>query len=171
MIMFSWKIGPALATGNTMVVKTSELTPLSALKVCKLIKEAGFPAGVVNVITGYGNITGEALARHLKVKKISFTGSTLTGRHIMKVAAETNLKSVNLELGGKSPNLIFDDLDEESLTKAVKHAYNGIYSNSGQICFGGSRVYIQEGIYDRFVEKFKALIEKNNIGNPHDEST
>ncbi|CAO3634158.1 unnamed protein product [Cunninghamella blakesleeana] len=169
--MLTWKIGPALATGNCMVVKTSEITPFSALKVASLIKEAEFPSGVVNIITGYGNIVGDTLARHLKIKKIAFTGSTLTGRYIMKAASESNLKNVTLELGGKSPNIIFDDLDDESLEKAVKFSYSGIYSNSGQICYGGSRVYIQEGIYDRFIEKFMALIEMNNIGNPHDEST
>ncbi|KAI9307131.1 aldehyde dehydrogenase domain-containing protein [Cunninghamella echinulata] len=171
LIMFSWKIAPALAAGNTIVIKTSEITALSALKMASLIKEAGFPAGVVNVITGYGHIAGDALARHHKVKKIAFTGSGNVGRLIMKASAETNFKNVTLELGGKSPNIIFDDLDDQSLEQAVKYTYIGIFSNSGQICYGGSRVFVQDGIYDRFIEKFKSIIQNNSIGDPHNEST
>lgn len=111
LMMLGWKLGPALATGNTVVVKTSELTPLSAYKVAQLVVEAGFPPGVVNIITGYGAVAGDALARHMKVSKVAFTGSTAVGRLIMKAASESNLKKVTLELGGKSPNIIFDDAD------------------------------------------------------------
>ncbi|CAO3592383.1 unnamed protein product [Absidia cylindrospora] len=168
LMMLGWKLGPCLATGNVIVVKTSEMTPLSALKVAALAKEAGFPAGVINIITGYGAEAGDALARHLKVGKVAFTGSTLTGRHVMKAAAESNLKKVTLELGGKSPNIIFDDAD---LDKAVKWAHFGIFFNHGQCCCAGSRVYVQEGVYDKFLEKFKALTEQTNVGDPTDEAT
>ncbi|ORZ20267.1 aldehyde dehydrogenase domain-containing protein [Absidia repens] len=168
LMMLGWKLGPCLATGNVIVVKTSEMTPLSALKVAALAKEAGFPPGVINIITGYGAEAGDALARHLKVGKIAFTGSTLTGRHVMKAAAESNLKKVTLELGGKSPNIIFDDAD---LDKAVKWAHFGIFFNHGQCCCAGSRVYVQEGVYDKFLEKFKALTEQTNVGDPTDEAT
>ncbi|CAO3630296.1 unnamed protein product [Cunninghamella echinulata] len=168
LMMLAWKLGPSLCTGNVVVVKTSELTPLSALKVASLIKEAGFPPGVVNIITGYGHIAGDALSRHPKVGKVAFTGSTAVGRLIMKAAAETNLKKVTLELGGKSPNIIFDDAD---LDKAVKWAHHGIFFNHGQCCCAGSRVYVQEGIYDKFVEKFKELTAKTRVGDPLDETT
>ena len=121
--MFSWKIGPALATGNTIVMKPSEFTPLTAIKMCQLIQEAGFPAGVVNVVTGYGNTVGNAISSHMRIDKVAFTGSTLVGRKIMEAAAKSNLKKVTLELGGKSPNIIFDDAD---LEKAAKWASHGI---------------------------------------------
>ncbi|CAO3593342.1 unnamed protein product [Absidia cylindrospora] len=168
LMMLGWKLGPCLATGNVIVVKTSEMTPLSALKVAALVKEAGFPPGVINIVTGYGPEAGDALARHLKVGKVAFTGSTLTGRTVMKAAAESNLKKVTLELGGKSPNIIFDDAD---LDKAVKWAHFGIFFNHGQCCCAGSRVYVQEGIYDRFLEKFKKATEETRVGDPTDEST
>jgi aldehyde dehydrogenase (NAD+) len=120
--MFAWKLGPALACGNTIVLKTAEQTPLSALKICELIKDI-FPPGVVNVITGYGRITGAAIASHMKIEKVAFTGSTLVGRAIMKAAAESNLKKVTLELGGKGSNIIFDDAD---IDNAVAYACQGI---------------------------------------------
>lgn len=167
-MMLAWKLGPALCTGNVLVVKTSELTPLSALKVASLIKEAGFPPGVVNIITGYGAKAGDALARHPRVGKVAFTGSTAVGRLIMKAASETNLKKVTLELGGKSPNIIFDDCD---LDKAVKWAHHGIFFNHGQCCCAGSRVYVQESIYDKFLEKFKEITAKTRVGDPLDETT
>jgi len=122
-LMWSWKIGPALATGNTIVLKPSEITPLSAIRMCSLLKEAGIPDGVVNVVTGYGNTVGEAISSHLKIQKVAFTGSTLVGRKIMEAAARSNLKNVTLELGGKSPSIIFDDAD---LDEAVKWAAHGI---------------------------------------------
>ncbi|CDH51788.1 aldehyde dehydrogenase [Lichtheimia corymbifera JMRC:FSU:9682] len=167
--MLGWKIAPALATANTVVIKTSEMTPLSALKVAALVKEAGFPPGVINIITGYGAIAGDALARHPKVGKIAFTGSTVVGRQIMKAAAESNLKKVTLELGGKSPNIIFDDV--EDLDKAVFWAFNGIYMNAGQVCSAGSRIFVQEGIYDKFLEKFTQLIDAHKVGNPFEQDS
>ena len=122
-LLLSWKIGPALATGNTIVLKPSEITPLSAIRMCSLLKEAGIPDGVVNIVTGYGNTVGEAISSHLKIQKVAFTGSTLVGRKIMEAAARSNLKNVTLELGGKSPSIIFDDAD---LDEAVKWAAHGI---------------------------------------------
>ena len=121
--MFSWKIGPALATGNTIILKTSEFTPLSALRMCQLVQEAGFPPGVVNVVTGYGNIVGNAITTHMKIHKVAFTGSTLVGRKVMEAAAKSNLKTVTLELGGKSPNIIYDDAD---LDQALNWASFGL---------------------------------------------
>ncbi|CAO0797014.1 unnamed protein product [Mucor circinelloides] len=167
-MMLGWKLGPALATGNTVVVKTSEMTPLSALKVCQLVVEAGFPPGVINIITGYGAVAGDALARHMKVSKIAFTGSTGVGRRIMQAAAESNLKKVTLELGGKSPNIIFDDAD---LDQAVRWAHKGIFFNHGQCCCAGSRIYVQESIHDKFLEKFKEYTSQTKLGNPHDDDT
>ncbi|KAI7867728.1 aldehyde dehydrogenase domain-containing protein [Spinellus fusiger] len=167
-LMLAWKIGPALATGNTVVLKTSELTPLSALFVASLIEQAGFPPGVINIITGYGAVAGDAISRHSLVSKIAFTGSTAVGRQIMKAAAESNLKKVTLELGGKSPNIIFDDAD---LDQAVKWSHLGIFFNQGQVCCAGSRVYVQAGIYDEFIKKFTEHAQANKLGDPHDEST
>uniref|UniRef100_A0A8H7XU94 Aldehyde dehydrogenase domain-containing protein n=1 Tax=Psilocybe cubensis TaxID=181762 RepID=A0A8H7XU94_PSICU len=123
MAMLSWKIGPALATGNTIVLKPSEVTPLTALRLCDLINEAGFPPGVVNIVNGYGHTVGQAISEHPLIEKVAFTGSTLTGRKILKASAETNLKVVTLELGGKSPTVIFDDAD---LDLAIKWASSGI---------------------------------------------
>jgi len=119
--MATWKIGPALATGNTIVLKPSELTPLTALRLCTLIVEAGFPDGVVNVVTGYGNTAGQAISENMIIEKVAFTGSTLVGRKIMEAAAKSNLKKVTLELGGKSPSIVFDDVDMEQTVKWVAH--------------------------------------------------
>ena len=121
--MLAWKIGPALATGNTVILKPSEFTPLTAIRVCALIKEAGFPPGVVNILTGYGPTVGATIATHPKIDKVAFTGSTLVGRKIMEMAAKSNLKNVTLELGGKSPTVIFDDAD---LDTAVSWALHGL---------------------------------------------
>ncbi|KAI9492127.1 aldehyde dehydrogenase domain-containing protein [Zychaea mexicana] len=167
--MLSWKIAPAVATGNTVVIKTSELTPLSAIKVAALVKEAGFPPGVINIITGYGHITGDALARHMKVSKIAFTGSLAIGRQIMRASADSNLKKVTLELGGKSPNIVFDDV--ENLDEVVFWSRMGIFFNAGQACCAGSRIFVQEGIYDKFVEKFKALAASGKVGDPLEADT
>src|SRR5258707_1657718 len=123
--MWSWKIGPALATGNTVVMKPSELTPLTAIRMCTILKEAGIPDGVVNIVTGYGITAGQAISSHMKIEKVAFTGSTLVGRKIMEAAAKSNLKNITLELGGKSPTIIFDDAD---LDEAVKWAAHGILS-------------------------------------------
>ena len=125
--MLALKIGPALATGNTVVLKPSEFTPLTAIRVAHLINEAGFPPGVVNILTGYGNTVGEAITHHMKIDKVSFTGSTSVGRKLMEASAKSNLKDVTLELGGKSPNIIFDDAD---LGQAVEWAAWGILSVS-----------------------------------------
>lgn len=122
-LMVAWKLGPALATGNCIVLKPSEFTPLTALRMCSLINEAGFPPGVVNVVTGYGNTVGQAISEHMNIDKVAFTGSTLVGRKIMEAAAKSNLKNVTLELGGKSPNIIFNDAD---LDQAVNWASHGI---------------------------------------------
>ena len=128
LLMFSWKIGPALATGNCVVMKTAEQTPLSALVFCKYLKEAGLPDGVLNVISGFGKTAGAAVASHMKIDKIAFTGSTITGRSIMKAAASSNLKKVTLELGGKSPTIVYDDADIE---QAIAWTAFGIFYNQG----------------------------------------
>jgi len=166
--MAAWKLGPALACGNTIVLKLAEQTPLSMLYVAKLIKDAGFPPGVVNIINGHGAEAGAALVQHLDVDKVAFTGSTATGKQIMKMAAGT-MKNVTLETGGKSPLIIFDDAD---LDQAAKWAHEGIMSNQGQICTATSRLLVQESIYDKFVEKFQAMVEKTSIvGDPFDDKT
>ncbi|KAL9036576.1 MAG: hypothetical protein Q9214_006072, partial [Letrouitia sp. 1 TL-2023] len=167
-LMWSWKIGPAIACGNTVVLKTAEQTPLSALYVCNLVKEAGFPPGVINVISGFGKIAGAAISAHMDIDKVAFTGSTVVGRQIMKAAASSNLKKVTLELGGKSPNIVFDDADIEN---AISWCNFGIFFNHGQCCCAGSRIYVQEGIYDKFVEKFKERAQKNVVGDPFAKDT
>jgi len=163
LLMLAWKIGPALATGNTVVMKTAEQTPLSALVFADFVKEAGFPPGVLNILSGFGKVAGAAISSHMDVDKVAFTGSTIVGRTIMKAAASSNLKKVTLELGGKSPNIIFDDADVE---QAVSWVNFGIYFNHGQCCCAGSRVYVQEGIYDKFLAAFKARTEANKVGDP-----
>jgi len=148
--MMQWKCGPALAAGNTIVVKTSEKTPLSALKICALAKEVGFPPGVLNVLSGFGMPAGHALASHLDVNKIAFTGSTPTGRKIMQAAANSNLKKVSLELGGKSPAIVFPDVD---LDEAIEGTHMGLFFNAGQTCCAGTRTFVHESIYDEFVKR------------------
>ncbi|KAK5203030.1 mitochondrial aldehyde dehydrogenase [Exophiala xenobiotica] len=167
--MAAWKLGPALACGNTVVLKAAEQTPLSVLYLATLIKEAGFPAGVVNIINGYGSSAGAGIAGHMGIDKVAFTGSTNTGKAIM-MAAATNLKIITLETGGKSPFLVFDDAN---LDQAVKWAHVGIMSNMGQICTATSRIYVQDAVYDDFVQKFKEYtIANTKLGNQFDpEST
>ena len=166
--MAAWKLGPALACGNTVVLKAAEQTPLSILYFAGLVKEAGFPPGVVNFLNGAGKVAGEALAGHMGVDKIAFTGSTATGRQIMKSAA-VNLKNITLETGGKSPLLVFDDAE---LEQAAKWAHVGIMSNQGQICTATSRVLVQEGCYDKFVELFTETIKTTSVvGDPFKEDT
>lgn len=166
LLMFTWKVGPAVATNNTIVLKTSETTPLSALYVCKLIQENNvFPPGVLNVVSGFGKITGNAITDHPKIKKVAFTGSTATGKHIMSKCSNT-LKKVTLELGGKSPHIVFSDAN---LDVAVQNIITGIFYNSGEVCCAGSRLYIQEDIYDEFVAKFVAAANDVKVGNPFDE--
>ncbi|EPQ59281.1 NAD-aldehyde dehydrogenase [Gloeophyllum trabeum ATCC 11539] len=156
--MWSWKVAPALAAGCTIVMKPSEVTPLTALKLSELFVEAGFPPGVLNTVPSLGSVGGAALASHLDVDKVAFTGSTLTGRKIMEAAARSNLKKVSLELGGKSPHIIFESAD---LEQAANWAALGILYNSGQDCTAGSRLFVQDTIYDRFTallaEKARAL--------------
>ncbi|KAF3310488.1 hypothetical protein TWF173_009487 [Orbilia oligospora] len=168
LLMGAWKLGPALATGNVVIMKTAEQTPLSVLYLCNLIKEAGFPPGVVNVLSGYGKTAGAALVQHLDVDKIAFTGSTFTGKQIMKMAS-VNLKNITLETGGKSPNIIFDDAE---IDQAIKWTHSGIMSNMGQVCTATSRVYLHEKIYNQFIEEFKKfMVEVNVIGDPFEETT
>ncbi|KAL0948759.1 hypothetical protein HGRIS_008890 [Hohenbuehelia grisea] len=153
LVCLAAKVAPALATGNVIVFKPSEVTPLTALKFASFLNEAGVPPGVVNVINGYGHTVGQAFSSHPQIEKLAFTGSTLTGRKILEASARTNLKDVTLELGGKSPNIIFDDCD---LEQAVKWSTMGIFFNMGQVCIAGSRIFVQEGVYERFVGAFQA---------------
>ncbi|KAG7660390.1 ALD5 [[Candida] subhashii] len=166
LLMASWKLGPVLATGCTTVLKTAESTPLSALFLATLLVKAGLPKGVVNIISGYGPTAGAPIASHPRIKKVAFTGSTATGRLIMKAAAESNLKKCTLELGGKSPNIVFNDADVDS---TIQHLITAIFYNSGEVCCAGSRVLIQSGVYDEVVAKFKAAAEGVKLGNPFDE--
>jgi len=159
-LMFAWKVGPILATGCTVVFKTSEKTPLSALHIGKLIKEAGFPPGVVNILSGYGS-AGEALARHMDVDKIAFTGSTAVGHKIEQYATESNMKKVTLELGGKSPMIIFDDANIET---AVNTARAGLFLNQGQVCTASSRIFVHESIHDKFVAAMVQNAQGINVG-------
>ncbi|KAI0319879.1 aldehyde dehydrogenase domain-containing protein, partial [Amylostereum chailletii] len=157
------KIGPALATGCTVVMKPSEITPLSALRLCELIVEAGFPPGVVNMVVGYGQTVGQAIAEHMDIDKIAFTGSTLTGRKVQEAAAKSNLKNVTLELGGKSPSIIFDDADVE---QAVKWTLRSMFVNSGQVCVASSRIFVQAGVYDKFLEAYAKGAQAFKLGDP-----
>lgn len=163
--MFFLKVSPALAAGCTMVVKPAEQTPLSALYYAHLAKQAGIPDGVINVVNGFGATAGAALSSHMDVDKISFTGSTETGRKVMEAAAKSNLKTVSLELGGKSPLIIFDDADVDM---AVSLARVASFFNKGEICVAGSRVYVQEGIYDEFVKKAAEAAKSWKTGDPFD---
>jgi aldehyde dehydrogenase (NAD+) len=167
-LMFtSWKLGPALAAGNCVVMKQAELTPLSTLRVAELAREVGFPAGVINVVPGYGHIAGQYLAEHKGVDKISFTGSTATGRRIVQASAG-NLKRVQLELGGKGANIVFEDAD---ITNAVNGAAFAIFHNQGQACIAGSRLMLHEKIADRFLDHFLKLAASIRLGNPLDPTT
>ncbi|KAJ4263218.1 hypothetical protein NW764_016199 [Fusarium oxysporum] len=163
LFFFAGKTAPALITGNTVVVKTSEKAPLAAARVAELINQAGFPAGVFNVLCGHGAQSGATLAAHLDVRVLSFTGSGRTGRLIQEVAAKTNLKKVILELGGKSPALVFADSD---LDKAAKDTAHSIQWNSGQVCMANSRVYVQKEIAGAFIEAFKRHLLAIKPGDP-----
>lgn len=168
LMMVSWKLGPALATGNCLIVKPAEQTPLTALYCAALIKEAGFPPGVVNFVPGYGPSAGSALSHHMGVNKIGFTGSTEVGQLIMQAAAKSNLKRVTLELGGKSPVIVFPDA---KIDEAVELAHIALFANMGQVCTAGSRLYVHEDIYDEFVQKAVERARTRTIGNPFDKST
>jgi aldehyde dehydrogenase (NAD+) len=168
MVMQAWKLAPALATGNTVVMKPAEQTPLSALRIGELIVEAGFPEGVVNLLPGFGPTAGAAIANHMDVDKVAFTGSTEVGHLIMEAAAKSNLKRVTLELGGKSPNIVFADTD---INEAVEGAHFGLFFNHGQCCCAGSRVFVEEKIYDEFVEKSGVRARNRTVGDPFDPKT
>ncbi|KAF7549498.1 hypothetical protein G7046_g8332 [Stylonectria norvegica] len=165
--MAGWNPGPALACGNTVVLKAAEQTPLSILYFASLVKAAGFPTGVINIVNGHGKIAGAALAQHMGVDKIAFIGSTATGKEIMTYASR-NMKNITLETGGKSPLLVFDDAE---LDQAVKWAHGGVMWNNGQICTATSRILVQEGIYGQFIEAFKARVESMKVGDPFEEGT
>jgi aldehyde dehydrogenase (NAD+) len=166
LLMAAWKIAPALATGNTVVLKPAETTPLTALKLAEIIDESGLPAGVVNIVTGYGD-TGAAIVNHPDVNKIAFTGSTAVGKIIQKAIAGTH-KKATLELGGKSANIIFDDAP---IDQAVEGIVNGIFFNQGHVCCAGSRLFVQENVADKVIRKLKQRMESLYVGNPLDKNT
>ena len=165
MLLAAWKVAPALATGCSMVIKPSELTPITTFKLAEYCLEAGVPEGVVNVVTGFGHTAGDALARHMDVDKIAFTGSIRTARALLKASGESNLKRLSLELGGKSPNIVFPDAD---LPRAARAAFWGIYANKGEVCSAGSRLLVHEKIYDEFVDTLADLARKMKVGDPLD---
>ncbi len=168
LLMAAWKLGPALATGCTVVLKPAEQTPLTALRLGELLVEAGLPPGVVNIVPGFGPTAGAAIARHMDVDKVAFTGSTEVGKMVMKMAAESNIKRVSLELGGKAPNIVFADAD---LDAAAAGAMMGIFFNQGEVCCAGSRLYVEEKVKDEFLAKFKARAESLPLGDPMDPKT
>jgi aminomuconate-semialdehyde/2-hydroxymuconate-6-semialdehyde dehydrogenase len=165
--LFTWKIAPALATGNCVVAKPSEITPMSAFLLSKLCIEAGLPAGVLNIVHGLGPKVGEAIVAHPDIPAISFTGGTATGKRIAEITAPM-FKKLSLELGGKNPNIIFDDCDFD---KALNTTLRSSFANQGQICLCGSRIYVQKGIYDRFLDAFVTKVKKMQVGDPLNEGT
>jgi aldehyde dehydrogenase (NAD+) len=167
LLMAAWKIAPALACGNTVVLKPAEQTPLTALRLGEICQEAGLPDGVLNIVPGYGPTAGAALAAHMDVDKIAFTGEYTTGRIIMQ-AASKNLKRVSLELGGKSPNIVLADSDIDS---AVAGAMTGIFFNQGEVCCAGSRLFLEKSIHDEFVDKLSSRASSLSVGNPEDAGT
>ena len=169
LLMAAWKIAPVLAAGNSLVLKPSEKSPLTALKVAELAVEAGIPEGVLNVVPGFGQTAGKALALHMDVDCIAFTGSTATGRSIMQYAGQSNLKRVSLECGGKSPNIVLDDYPD--LDKAARAAAYAIFINQGEVCSAGSRLLLQEGVRDALLEKLQAVSKTLQPGDPLDPGT
>src|SRR5579863_3314477 len=167
LLLATWKLAPALAAGNTVVWKPSEFSSVSALAFGELFERAGFPPGVVNIVTGYGNEVGEPLITHRDVAKIAFTGGDRTGEHVYQLAAR-GIKRITLELGGKSANIVFDDAD---IDEAVKGVVSGIFAATGQTCIAGSRALIHRPIHERFVEKLLALAKTARMGNPMDTGT
>lgn len=165
LLMSVWKIAPALAAGNTIVFKPSEVTPVTPTKLFEILESVGLPKGVANLVMGAGDTVGNTLIQDKRVDKISFTGGTVTGKHIMRQAAE-NVTKVSLELGGKSPNIIFADADFET---AVDYALFGIFAGSGQICAAGSRILVEESIAERFIERFTERAQKIKVGNGMDQ--
>lgn len=168
LMMAAWKVAPALAAGNSVVLKPAEQTPMSALLLARVFAEAGVPDGVFNVVNGYGEDAGRALALHMDVDKISFTGSTEVGKLMMVYAGQSNMKKVTTECGGKSPQIIMGDAD---LDTAVTYAVNGIFTNQGEVCSAGSRLLVQESVYEEFIEKFAAEARRFQPGDPLDPAT
>jgi len=168
LLMQAWKFAPALATGCTIVLKPSQFTPLTALRVGELAIEAGFPPGVINILPGPGSESGNYIASHMDIDKVAFTGSTDVGKVIEKLAAESNLKKISLELGGKGPHIIFED---SNVDEAAHVAVHGLFFNMGQNCSAGSRVYVQEKIYDEFVQKVVQTVKQRKVGDPFDANT
>ncbi|XP_071440241.1 cytosolic 10-formyltetrahydrofolate dehydrogenase [Hetaerina americana] len=168
LMMLSWKMAPCLAAGNTVVIKPSQHSPLSALKFAELTLEAGFPPGVINILTGTGSLAGQALAEHLQVRKLGFTGSTFAGQKIMQACANSNLKKVSLELGGKSPMIIFEDCD---LDLAVTMAMSGVFFNKGENCIAAGRIFVESSIHDEFIKRVVERTRKMVIGDPFDRGT
>jgi len=168
LLMLAMKIAPALAAGNTVVLKPAEQTPLSALRVGELILEAGLPPGVVNILPGFGPTAGAAIARHMDVDKVAFTGSTEVGHFIMEAAAQSNLKRVTLELGGKSPNIVFADTE---MNQAVEGAHAALFFNQGQVCCAGSRLYVEAKCHDEFVERSVERARRRKVGDPFEPTT
>src|SRR5207237_10402432 len=166
--MQAGKWGPALATGCTVVLKPAEQTPLTALRVAELAQEAGVPDGVLNVVPGYGPTAGAAISSHPDIDKVAFTGEYTTGQLVMEAAAKSNLKRVSLELGCKSPNVVFADA---YLDAAVDGAYFGLFFNQGQCCCAGSRLFVEEKVHDQFVEKMVRKAKSRKVGDPFDPST
>src|SRR5438445_2746660 len=167
LLMAAWKLAPALAAGNTVVLKPAEQTPVNAMELGKLIQEAGFPDGVVNIVPGYGETAGAALATHPGIDKVAFTGSTEVGKLVAKAAAE-NLTKVSLELGGKAPNIVFADADIE---QAVSGAMMGIFFNQGQVCCAGSRLFVEDKVKDQFIDRLKEKSAKIVVGDPMNKGT
>jgi len=167
LLMAAWKLAPALAAGNTVVLKPAEQTPVGAMELASLIQEAGFPDGVVNIVPGYGETAGAALAAHPDIDKVAFTGSTEVGKLVAKAAAD-NLTKVSLELGGKAPNIVFADADIE---QAVNGAMMGIFFNQGQVCCAGSRLFLDARVKDEFLDRFKEKSSRVKVGDPMDQNT
>ncbi len=163
LLLAAWKIAPSIATGCTVVLKPAEQTPLTALRLGEILLEAGVPEGVLNIVTGFGPTAGAPIASHMDIDKVAFTGSTEVGKLIMEAAAKSNLKRVSLELGGKSPQVVFADADFDA---AVEGCGAGIFLNQGEICHAGSRVFLQRTIYDKFVDAFGTLSRKKKVGDP-----
>ncbi|KAF8680821.1 hypothetical protein AX14_004454 [Amanita brunnescens Koide BX004] len=163
LMMIINKVAPAWAAGNVVVLKPSEITPLSAFRLAELVEAAGFPAGVFNIVNGYGHTVGSAISHHPRIDKVTFTGSVITGKRIMQGASETNLKKVTLELGGKSANIVFNDAD---LEEAVKWTAFALFFNHGQACIAGTRIFVQSGIYDKFLAKLTERANAIKLSDP-----
>jgi aldehyde dehydrogenase (NAD+) len=168
LLMQAWKWGPALAAGCAIVMKPAEQTPLSALRVAELAQEAGVPDGVINMLPGYGETAGAAVAEHFDIDKVAFTGSTEVGKLIMQAAGRTNLKRVTLELGGKSPNIVFADSD---LDQAVEGSHFALFFNQGQCCCAGSRLFVEKKVHEEFVDRILKKVKKTKVGDPFDPKT